>query len=734
MELGEHKALKTIQKLAGKKIKWSNILSGMAMFMQDLTVLEEYLADFVEKGATFETVTGILSTFTGMVGDVMIALGKTEFGGALKVVEGIGQVVSAVSDMSKKGVNYDNIMDACNGLTNLVIGIGALTKNWKLLGVGMTLQGLTTIINEIGDNWEAIKKGDWSGVDKVTLAIGAIEVIAGLVTALGVFNQVKAATDTAKASKNISDVTTTVTDVSTKTSTLTSKLTDLVKNLGLGLVIIAEVAVAAGLIVAAIWGIGELLKQVGDAWEPVIANAETVGIAVGIGAAALVVVGAATAGLGALGSKIIGYLALGTATLALLGVNTLLFLAEIYLVGKALGDINKAWQPVLNNGEPIATAIGIGTGLLVGIGVVAAALGVAAVASYGLLPVAIALGTAMLVGLGYAFEKFCDGLVVVANAITYTLSPSLTSMNSVLPGVTSNMGRFVDFMGDFAGDMVAYTNRSTIAGIAATIDKFIKLFVADPIDHISDEISDQYNQMNTLKANLTKTIPLITQVINLLKQYNTEMSAFDKQAGASNGLGNLSIGELVLKGYEGVVGKVRDMLDSVRGAWNSFWSFMKGGFNGFLGGIESMANGVIKGINTMITALNKISFKIPDWVPSLGGKTFGLNLTTISEIRIPRLEEGGFPNVGQMFIAREAGPELVGNIGGRTAVVNNDQIVESVSAGVYQAVVAALGSKGDEEGETRIVINLDGEKIYENQQKIAQGRGYNLGMGAFSFG
>ena len=43
---------------------------------------------------------------------------------------------------------------------------------------------------------------------------------------------------------------------------------------------------------------------------------------------------------------------------------------------------------------------------------------------------------------------------------------------------------------------------------------------------------------------------------------------------------------------------------------------------------------------------------------------------------------GGFPRVGEMFIARESGPELVGQIGGRTAVANNDQIVEGISWGV----------------------------------------------------
>ena len=55
---------------------------------------------------------------------------------------------------------------------------------------------------------------------------------------------------------------------------------------------------------------------------------------------------------------------------------------------------------------------------------------------------------------------------------------------------------------------------------------------------------------------------------------------------------------------------------------------------------------------------------------------------------------GGFPSEGEMFIAREAGPEMVGSIGNRTAVANNDQIVDSVSQGVYRAVVQAMGQSG----------------------------------------
>ena len=52
---------------------------------------------------------------------------------------------------------------------------------------------------------------------------------------------------------------------------------------------------------------------------------------------------------------------------------------------------------------------------------------------------------------------------------------------------------------------------------------------------------------------------------------------------------------------------------------------------------------------------------------------------------MPTFAFGGFPEHGEMFIAREQGPELVGRIGNRTAVANNDQIVEGVAAGVTSA-------------------------------------------------
>ena len=60
-------------------------------------------------------------------------------------------------------------------------------------------------------------------------------------------------------------------------------------------------------------------------------------------------------------------------------------------------------------------------------------------------------------------------------------------------------------------------------------------------------------------------------------------------------------------------------------------------------------------------------------------------VTNVGSITMEQYASGGFPDIGQLFLAREAGPEMVGTIGGNTAVANNDQIVEGIQNGVAQA-------------------------------------------------
>lgn len=94
---------------------------------------------------------------------------------------------------------------------------------------------------------------------------------------------------------------------------------------------------------------------------------------------------------------------------------------------------------------------------------------------------------------------------------------------------------------------------------------------------------------------------------------------------------------------------------------------------------------------------------------------------------------GGSPYTGQMFIAREAGPELVGNIGGHMAVMNNDQIVSSVAAGVYRAVVSALATAGGMGGNQNITVTLapDAKGIFRIVKAEAQNYTNATGKSAF---
>lgn len=631
---------------------WSFSILGGTLFLADLDRLISYIEDISENGFNFTNVTGALSEFAGLMGDCLLMLGQLKWAGALKAVQGIGEIVSGISDICENGADIGNVTTVITGLSNLAIAIGLFTRNLKLAGAATAIQGLTTIIGELGENWEAIKQGDWSGVDKATLIIGVIEVLGGIVTALGVFSKIKSAVDTGEATKSIQEVATVTESVNTTTSTLTSKMTSLVKNLALGIVIIAEVAVAAGLIVGAIWGLGLMLEQVANAWRPVIDNGDTVCTAVVTGTALLILLGSITAALGSVGASLIGFMALGIATLALVGVSAALFLAEIWAMGLALEQIGIAWQPVINNGDTIANAIGMGTVLLLAIGAACALLGVATVATAGLLPVAIALGTRMMVELTIAFVEFCDSLIEVANKLV-ELSVPLSKLNAILPGLKSDMDSFTTFMGDFAKAVVAFTATSAIAGIAATIDKVIDLFTTDPVERMYNEVCTQTTEFEKLIPALQKINPLIAKATQLVGVYKSNMGSFESATGGSGGFLNA-----IVNGAKGVV-------------------------NGMIGLFENMANGAIKAVNFIVRALNKLSWNVPSWVPGIGGKTFGFNIREISEIRIPRFATGGFPEDG-LFMANHG--ELVGRFSnGKTAVANNEQIVDGIAGGVYAA-------------------------------------------------
>lgn len=97
--------------------------------------------------------------------------------------------------------------------------------------------------------------------------------------------------------------------------------------------------------------------------------------------------------------------------------------------------------------------------------------------------------------------------------------------------------------------------------------------------------------------------------------------------------------------------------------------------------------------------------------------------------------KGGFPENGEMFMARESGPELVGRMGSKNAVANNNQIIEGIRAGVYDAVVNALESRSqskDREAEIHIYLEGDADKLFKIVRKKGQQYQKSTGKPVFS--
>ena len=77
----------------------------------------------------------------------------------------------------------------------------------------------------------------------------------------------------------------------------------------------------------------------------------------------------------------------------------------------------------------------------------------------------------------------------------------------------------------------------------------------------------------------------------------------------------------------------------------------KGMVNGIIGVLNSMIAGIVAGINGVIGLLNKLKFDVPDWIPGVGGETFGFDLTLLKAPQIPYLAQGAVLPANKPFLA-----------------------------------------------------------------------------------
>lgn len=297
-------------------------------------------------------------------------------------------------------------------------------------------------------------------------------------------------------------------------------------------------------------------------------------------------------------------------------------------------------------------------------------------------------------------KNYGKGKVSVTAEIT-SASDKLSAKNKKLKGFTADLEKNKDNIAAKNKSLKNYTaNLSNNKDGIKLGDKSLSNYLAN-ISKNKDKIKSSDKTLGNYTASLTGNKDKIPDKYKRVSNYTAELIANKDKIKRS---------DKTLDHFTGTLTRVTDNIKP--------------------------ANKRLGGFTALITSfVNRIKNAVLDFTARLTGKSTkkadGGVFSGGSWKPIKKYAVGGLPNMGQMFVAREAGPELVGTLGGHTAVMNNDQIVQSVSDGVYRAVLAAMRGQKTSSGSQPVQIVLDGKVIFDSTRQSAQEYFNRTGMSPF---
>lgn len=329
----------------------------------------------------------------------------------------------------------------------------------------------------------------------------------------------------------------------------------------------------------------------------------------------------------------------GLGVVGLITMNPAMIISGLALAGVGLtvgfggfGSLADYLDNLTNGASKWVSALTVVAGaIMLVVGLATLNLPMAAV-GIGLAGLGIAVGFGGINGLvdfiGQIFEKIKKTVSNALKSITGSIKNWWNNLNPMIKGYLTAVGGFF-----------------TAAFGAITFNGGL---IRKGLDIIKDGVSEWWNSLSTQIQNIIKGVGGVFQIIVGYLTINTGL--------INKGLENIGIA-ITGKDFPGLV---KGIWDSITKWWtanvspkftNNFWAQK---FDSIRQGARSAFNGVIgvveKAINSIIRKLNTLHWKIPSWVPALGGKSFGFNFKTVS---IPKLATGGiatrstFANVGE---------------------------------------------------------------------------------------
>ena len=210
--------------------------------------------------------------------------------------------------------------------------------------------------------------------------------------------------------------------------------------------------------------------------------------------------------------------------------------------------------------------------------------------------------------------------------------------------------------------------------------------------------------------------------------------------------GAVGLVSVVAVNWNAIVEKVKEIWQGVKDFWKQyiapvftekFWKDLaKGAGNGLISGFERAINKVISMFETMINwivgGLNKISFDVPEWVPGIGGKTFGFNIPEVKfgRVSIPRLAEGAVIPPNKEFMAVLGDQRNGTNIEAPLSTI--EEAVARVTGEQSERMVAALYTLIEIVEQKDLNVQIGDDDIGRANARYTQNRGVQVNTGAFA--
>ena len=215
---------------------------------------------------------------------------------------------------------------------------------------------------------------------------------------------------------------------------------------------------------------------------------------------------------------------------------------------------------------------------------------------------------------------------------------------------------------------------------------------------------------NGIKSGIEKVKNAIKDIVDAIKKKFCDLLGIHSPSTIFQGYaGNIIDG--LIKGLKAGIGKITSVV------------------NDYL--VKPVSNGVGKAMDSVLS--NDTQIKIGDRLRMLAGESEAdIRGFQLKKKGVPKYASGGYPEKGQMFIANEAGAEMVGTLDGKTAVANQNSITDALIAALYPAIRDAFADANQGQStEVNVTLEGDANKMFKVIQQ--KGKSYQLSTGRSVF-